>query len=453
MLTYTAVTTDRNYLPLTIDQMDVTSETRILPPAATVTIGMVERLLAPSDAKVIARNAGFNNCTYIVEFIDKFKLCIRIPACGWGNNWTEVDASQMRNSAFVLDFLRRTNSHFPVPKVFEVSASRNNGFLAPYTIMSFVGGHRAKDIWFNEDGDIPVEKKRQNILESLAFCLAQLRPMSYNAMGSIEPGEDAAAIPVIGPILNSNFGWLRHASTILEDKTVGPFKTSHEWLWSRYCEWFETSMKKTSLNPYLPGAVRLHTIEYHRIWGISRLYQLIIEHLPFSVETTSADDPSETFVIAPPDFDWQNIYCTKDGFVIGLIDWDRTETVPRYLGWACPPLFLCRDWTTNGVWAGDRSLTVEEMKKYRMDYAGYMNKACRGAGDCKYTPKGHYFDGIQAALGDDELMETVCHKILSEIFEGEDKAWIDDWILRFGMKSTDEQEESVRNGLQALLSC
>jgi aminoglycoside phosphotransferase (APT) family kinase protein len=64
---------------------------------------------------------------------------------------------------------------------------------------------------------------------------------------------------------------------------------------------------------------------YHVLDALSRTSPL--------ASSTKAEDHKETFVLRHGDRDCQNIFCDPEtGEVTSIIDWERTSTVPRYVG-------------------------------------------------------------------------------------------------------------------------
>ena len=98
---------------------------------------------------------------------------------------------------------------------------------------------------------------------------------------------------------------------------------------------------------------------------------------------------TETFVIAHPDFNLQNVLVAEDGTLQGLIDWDGVSTVPRSVGCLFPK-WLTLDWDpanyTYGMDLGwkiqPRQHSPTELKHYRALYAQFVAESVT-----KYQPQ------------------------------------------------------------------
>ncbi|QDS70743.1 hypothetical protein FKW77_003361 [Venturia effusa] len=150
-----------------------------------------------------------------------------------------------------------------------------------------------------------------------------------------------------------------------------------------------------------------------------------------STTTRSIQNDCETFVLVPPDFDWQNVLVDDDGNVTGLLDWDGVCTVPRFRGFASMPLWLQQDYSPEWHWEGTRGNSDHDLARYRRAYANFMAEAMNNEGDCKYTAKSPILDVLVAA----------CHK--------ENEGWADHaarTILRMLLPRTDITEYFKRIG-------
>ncbi|KAL2012730.1 hypothetical protein VTN00DRAFT_255 [Thermoascus crustaceus] len=79
----------------------------------------------------------------------------------------------------------------------------------------------------------------------------------------------------------------------------------------------------------------------------------------------------ETFVLALPDFDSQNIMIDERGNLTGIIDWDNVQTAPRFLGHSSFPGWITRDWDPVIYYYPEnkeREISPEELRRYRQRY-------------------------------------------------------------------------------------
>lgn len=100
----------------------------------------------------------------------------------------------------------------------------------------------------------------------------------------------------------------------------------------------------------------------------------------------------ETFVIKPPDVDWQNILVDDNGNITGLLDWDGVCTVPQFQGFASTPEFLQQDYLRTWHWEGDGGCSDHDLARYRKAHANFMAEAMGNKGDCIYTAKSPLLD-------------------------------------------------------------
>ena len=69
-------------------------------------------------------------------------------------------------------------------------------------------------------------------------------------------------------------------------------------------------------------------------FGINQLLLMVIDCLPSSMQS---GEERETFVLAHPDLDAQNVLAKEDGTITAFIDWDNVHTVPDTLATAGIP--------------------------------------------------------------------------------------------------------------------
>jgi hypothetical protein len=117
---------------------------------------------------------------------------------------------------------------------------------------------------------------------------------------------------------------------------------------------------------------------------------------------------SETFVLVPPDFNWQNILVDEQGNITGLLDWDEVYTQPRFAGFASSPMWITRDYLSAGYeWHGDVGNSDWDLARYRKMYSQFMCEAMNGKGNCKFTHKSHHFQLVQYACEKENKMSWV----------------------------------------------
>lgn len=88
------------------------------------------------------------------------------------------------------------------------------------------------------------------------------------------------------------------------------------------------------------------------------------------------------FLLANPDFNSQNIPGSRDGYLIGIIDWDGVAAFSRWVGNTSFPSCLTRNWDPlMCAWVQDdvKENLPEDLAVYRNMYAGAMRSRGKDA--------------------------------------------------------------------------
>ncbi|KAL1647706.1 hypothetical protein SLS58_002507 [Diplodia intermedia] len=409
-------------------------------------ISSIPKCLLPdsSSVKVVAKMNGYNNCVFVLEYQEGVKVCVRVPASGWEGKWSEADVDALQVQVRTLQYISR-HTNCPIPEIISYDTTFNNAIHSPYVAMTYIEGRSVEDLWYDDTGPLPLEEIRQNILRSMAKAVSELRTLTFDKMGTLQFGAEQDDNPTIGPFVLLNFGASRTSSFMnyISEMDKNPLSDSRAWLRGRLEEWRREEMQPSDDNPCQVGPAR-----YQKI-GMYRLFSMLLDEFP------GPEDGEEKFVLAPPDFDWQNILADDNGNVMAILDWDRVETLPRYLGWSTFPEFLFRDWEPNGwyVWPHwvDKVMSPMEYDRYRTDYARFMTEACGGEGDCKYTAKSHIFEQIAFAIGRTHYMDGVLRRVLSTTLPQVNAKIVLQYIGEKGLDPA--QEDQIRHEFKTLLAC
>lgn len=207
-------------------------------------------------------------------------------------------------------------------------------------MMSVIEGKEVKTVWHDESGPVPLEEKRQNILRTLATSMSQLRGLEFDRLGmlhfdqgGIDSDQNASSAdprlaqrflkPYVGPSYNVNYGCIRDKSFFENDaRILPPLNSSHAYLRDRLEHWWTEQSSKQK-----------DEVTLWELKGTRTLFSLILDYLPFSTyhdrlgHDSAAPAPErkipahgqslnptcnetaglrETFVLAPPDFDYRN---------------------------------------------------------------------------------------------------------------------------------------------------
>jgi hypothetical protein len=361
---------------------------------------------------------GTYNRVFIIQFdvgTDMAaKYVIRIPYYGKPETWTEDDALGFRSDVLTLRYIKK-HTGLPVPDIIAYSATCSNELGHPYTLMSFMEGTPAQDLWFEDDDEEETrpetEEWRRKFLNSLANTMSKLQNLRFQAGGRLEfENEDDENPKVVPAYIDDDFD--------VHDPNHGANHNAH------FIPVESCSLKKHFRK--LIGRWGKKWMENHKNVDISQaeaevhkghfeILSTMIESLPFpddeedsqeqdgkeeagetedsedggqeqdgvprfasvSIATTSGQEPSgqfpevsgetaptsveeasgtlNNFVLCHPDLDLQNIFVNDEGEVIGIIDWDHLKTKRCQQGWISLPWFLKRDWAQSFTEADEPS--------------------------------------------------------------------------------------------------
>lgn len=396
----------------------------------------------PFAGRVLSRQNGSYNLVHILEFDGLPKYVVRVPATGWGGQFTETVQRSFTSQALTMRFIKKETAT-PIPEVHYFDTTSENEIGAPYMVMSFVPGFPASELWFDQTGPTSLEERRLRTMDSLAKAMTQLQKLQFDKMGSLQfNNESPKGTPTIGPC----YRWDQGAQENEDGKQkvltgiaeFGPFKTSKCYL--QHCIDNHGDKRKTA--SFLQGA---------RV-----LVEMMIQHLP---PTKKNKSDSETFVLAPPDMGFQNVMIDEQGNVTGIIDWDNAQTMPRFFGYARFPGWITRDWDPNMYHYPlykDRENSPEELKRYRAQYKATMGKMLRGQGDSKFTGKSHIFQAVWIAVEHDNYRTDIVKKIVGRIMGEDDQGSfnilcdiVEDYLTP---KEKKKLASKLASGFQALLS-
>ncbi|TID26683.1 aminoglycoside phosphotransferase protein [Venturia nashicola] len=347
---------------------------------------------------VLERLEGSYNCAYVIQFSEGAKFVIRVPAAGRPGRWTQADADALRSQVLTMAYIRR-HTNLPIPDTLFFSTSLDiEGFGYPFIISQYLPGKQLSEVWGTGiDYDEDLERKRQKILRSLAQTMSRLQYLSFPASGSLYFQHNVDDNPQVGP--RHMVDESSYPNRIPYYGTAYGDTPSH--LRNRLDLWWEQTKTSVSYesNPFSPEAMEAN--------GKYEILKMAIDSLPLpdSGLLNERRQLIESFVLAPPDFDYQNILVDDDGNVTGLLDWDGVHTVPRFAGYAALPLWLTRDFTDAGwEWDGEIGNSDWDLARYRQCYAGYMYNAMEGQGDCRFTAKSHLFQLLQFGVEKENKM-------------------------------------------------
>ena len=412
------------------------------------------------DAQVLYTKSGTNNRVYIVQYTDGEKVCLRVPASGLQTDkWSIADANHLESTALCMRYISE-NTKFPMPKLITYDKTSDNYINAPYTMLSHIRGRSLKRLWWDKDGLLPLEERRQAILKSLATHMAGLRHFSFTTTGLLY-----SKASVTHPIIYSPISKTPVESTSIKSTQDTPkietesdpsvkfinladspgHASSAEMFQHRLDSWLRTQERYWDEGEYLD------MIEHAR--GTVRAYKLLIDYLPHPNRASDqAAQPPERFFISPPDNDLQNVLADEYGNITGFVDWDSVEALPDYLSWASLPIWLRVDWRDGYDWPSSRRRfnSPRELEKYRKQYEGYLRAACGGinGGATYFTEKTAIFQAVYEKL-DEENPDAIWTKLMPLLLP---RVETDVHFQRLGRSWAQGEEEYMREEIEALFA-
>ncbi|KAF2794153.1 hypothetical protein K505DRAFT_242786 [Melanomma pulvis-pyrius CBS 109.77] len=340
------------------------------------------------------------------------KVVIKVPIVATEKRWQAPHAQIMRSAAHTMTYIKSKLPHFPVPGVILCDTSFENEINAPFVAETFMSGKAAWDIWYekDEDGlhdyntaDFPSEERekwRTTFLQSLAKTMAQLHSLEFDQIGMMQFKDNDPTKPTILPY----HGWHERedaAARVYFDRDVC----------TTAAEYYAAQLREKCFPKEQP-----------KFKALLIIMESIFQSKPFNISKKHDDDEKETFTFLHEDLALQNILCSDTGEVTGIIDWDRSSTVPRCVGFSNVPILLQEDWSDDYVVCQNYIHSPWTLNKYRKVYADSMIEACGPDSDAKYTKISHIYGVIQNMLFGDHgefliRVESLVEKLLVEIPE------------------------------------
>jgi hypothetical protein len=157
----------------------------------------------------------------------------------------------------------------------------------------------------------------------------------------------------------------------------------------------------------------------------------------------------ETFFLAYPDFDRQNVLVSEDGTLTALIDWDNVHTVPRCIGYSRYPAWITRDWDPAMYGYGLPNTrpenSPEELEYYRVRYAHKISALEPKSID--FSTKSHLFEALWIAASSPFCTDAIVEKIFLHLFpenvEEEEQLCLYETAIALAEDSLDKEVESM----------
>lgn len=358
------------------------------------------------DLQLVDRLEGSYNSVSVIQLPSGVKYCIRVPAAGRPDCWTEEDATLLEADAKTMCYIKR-KSGLLMPEIVSFDSTCNNEIGHPYLFTTFIQGRPVYQLW-DDDTHSDLEGLRQNILKSTATEISKLRCMTWKlGMGMLNFEHEDNPMPSWTVEVDEGFPWeddcgLRRELVEVQ-KALLSIIDYRETMQELYMEHTPKWIGNSSEAKWRQGEQIFLNLMIHCLPDAEDYDVTTVQPKIGSLSWLQLSQPLETLkhttmTIAPPDFNMQNIMVDDDGNVTGFLDWDCTQVVPCYRGWARYPKWLYRDYSLYFDNDQDLFWDSKELEGYRQNYARYMVEAMDGKGDCLFTSKSHLYEVLHEAL-------------------------------------------------------
>ncbi|KND90457.1 hypothetical protein TOPH_05029 [Tolypocladium ophioglossoides CBS 100239] len=334
---------------------------------------------------------GGQNCHVEITFQDDVRWLARFRLIRTSSPPRPVREYILRSEAATMIYLQQ-HTRIPTPRIFDwaCESDRRNSIGADYILMEKLDG---KPLDWN--GATPDQRER--VMQQLADVFLEIERHPFKAMGSLVSAGDGAEFEVQG---------LAHQATFRTGcgGLLGPFSSSLEG--SRaILESYLEMIASGEIEACRPADVYLA----HRY----RL-DIIQELFPSGGQ----------FFLQHPDDKGDHILVNGSFDIVGLIDWEWTQTVSRANAFCSP----CMMWPVSEFYNGSNSLATDEMR-----LADIFRE--RGREDlAKYVMDGRKLQRFFFALGPDGAFldrQTFVDLFsgLRRAFDSRDEGW-EQWKVR-----------------------
>ncbi|KAJ9131591.1 hypothetical protein NKR19_g9520 [Coniochaeta hoffmannii] len=404
------------------------------------------RLAALTPGRVLYRAIGSYNLVHVIELHDATRVCIRVPATGWGRGLSGDDfatAARAMTSQVATLCLIASETTVPVPVIYGYDTSADNKIGAPYMCTSFLPGQSVARVWWGSEDDENElrerrEKRRRRILRSVAHASAQLRKFKFAQIGPLHRQNECSGGGYGQLAVGSCFSFEhRDDGSLRVVDSGGPYDTLEAYLAQRFAR-SEFSPSSSDADP----------------WEVAqrKVMDVVAPLLPRADGAGGGG-----FVLGIPDFDSQNVLVDHSGNVTGMIDWDLVQTVPPCVGFVRYPAWITRDWDPLMYWwhagvPGEDSPT--QLASYRRIYEAALSSELKGkkaAADCRrLARKAHVWEAVWIALHHPVNRLEICCKLVAEaVGKGDDLDEGRRILFEVGVGEADW--EVVQNGLENLM--
>ena len=305
---------------------------------------------------------GSYNLAYRIVFEDGAQWILKVPANGHHACFDRSAAEALALEAMTMKMIKQTTT-IPIPTVHHFDASANNDIGCPYILMDFLRGKPVWQGWFDNEASISTrEQFRARSLQTIAAAMVQLSQFKLDRSGSLSFDSDGRPTDVAAARVPD---WLAE-----QDIMHGLANIAEGY---PFCEKGPMTDPASSFLFMLNRrGIREKDGPYVR--GINEIIPLFTTWLLETVERVN--DSRGQFVLAHPDFAFQNFLVEDDGTLCGIIDWDGVAAVPLSVGCLKYPDWLMKDWHPKYDYRpeniGQDANSPQELATYRNMYAQFV---------------------------------------------------------------------------------
>ncbi|KAJ5356063.1 hypothetical protein N7517_010672 [Penicillium concentricum] len=357
---------------------------------------------------------GNQNCHAEITFDDNVKWLARFRLVRTASPPREVRDWILRSEAATMTYLQRYTC-IPTPKIFDWACESDlgNPLGVNYILMEKLDGKSL-------DWQAATPQQKEKVMQQLVNISLEIDRHPFEAMGSL--------VSTAGDVINLQ--GLAHQSTFRIGKgPLGPFSSSLEGS-QAILESYLAMIASGEIDPYYP----LDTYLVHRFR--QDIVGALFKDAPLS----------DQFFLKHPDDKGDHILVNDCFDIVGVIDWEWTQTVSKVEAFCSP----CMMWPVAEFYSGFNELTADELRlaailreRGREDLAICVVKGRKAQRfffalglessflDIQTFP--HIFAGLRRAFNlEDEEWEAWKSKAL--------KKWKDDDLL-LGLLELEQNEE------------
>lgn len=281
--------------------------------------------------KALSAMMGGQNCHAEVVFEDGVRWIVRFRLAKTSSPPREIRDYLLQSEAATMRYLQM-HTEIPCPTIHDwaCEADETNTVGAGYILMDKVEGQA-----LNWQSLTPPQ--REKVMQQLADVLLELEKHPFNAMGSI-------ITPILDDTRSDSFqvGGMARTATFRGGTPLGPFNTSLQ---------ATQEMLRCYLERIASGEV-----------GGSYPVDVYLTHR-FCLDALSSiwtvdQDKEESFFLMHPDDKGDHILVDKHNGIVGIVDWEWAQTVPKQLAFSSP----CMMWPVSTFYEGSNSLSADETR-------------------------------------------------------------------------------------------